>query len=47
MALLEEISKYLQQGRAKNVKELVQRLLMKESPTDILNEGLWTAWALS
>jgi corrinoid protein of di/trimethylamine methyltransferase len=41
MALLEEISKYLQQGRAKNVKELVQKALDEGiEPTDILNEGL-------
>ena len=41
MALLEEISKYLQQGRAKSVKELVQKALDEGiEPTDILNEGL-------
>lgn len=41
MSLLEEISKYLQQGRAKNVKELVQKALDEGiEPTDILNEGL-------
>lgn len=41
MSLLEEISKYLQQGRAKNVKELVQKALDEGiAPTDILNEGL-------
>ena len=41
MSLLEEISKYLQQGRAKNVKELVQQALDEGiAPTDILNEGL-------
>ena len=41
MVLLEEISKYLQQGRAKNVKELVQKALDEGiEPTDILNEGL-------
>ncbi|HZJ57045.1 MAG TPA: corrinoid protein [Clostridia bacterium] len=41
MALLEEISKYLQQGRAKNVKELVQKAVDEDlEPREILNEGL-------
>ncbi len=41
MSLLNEISAYLQQGRAKNVKELVQKALDEgiEAKT-ILNEGL-------
>ncbi|HZJ83081.1 MAG TPA: corrinoid protein [Clostridia bacterium] len=41
MSLLNEMSAFLQQGRAKNVKELVQRALdEKLDPKTILNEGL-------
>lgn len=41
MPLLEEISEYLQKGRAKNVKVLVQQALDEnEDPKLILNEGL-------
>lgn len=39
--ILSEISKFLQQGRAKNVKELVSQALEQGiSPKDILEEGL-------
>lgn len=41
MPLLNEISEFLQMGRAKNVKELVQKALDEGlDPKDILNEGL-------
>ncbi len=41
MSLLNEISEYLQKGKTKNVKELVQNALDEElNPKDILNEGL-------
>ena len=41
MAILEEISMYLQQGRAKNVKKLVEQALEEGlSPQNILEEGL-------
>ncbi|NLY61967.1 MAG: cobalamin-binding protein [Clostridiales bacterium] len=41
MSLLNEISTFLQQGRAKNVKELVQKALDEGmDPKTILNEGL-------
>lgn len=41
MSLLNEISGYLQQGRAKNVKELVQQAIDEGmDPKAILNEGL-------
>lgn len=41
MAVLEEISTYLQQGRAKNVKALVSQALEEGIPAEqILNEGL-------
>lgn len=41
MSILNEISEYLQKGRAKNVKALVQQALEEGvNPKDILNEGL-------
>jgi len=41
MSLLNEISTFLQQGRAKNVKELVQKALDEGvDPKTILNDGL-------
>ena len=41
MALIEEISSFLQKGRAKNVKALVQQALDEGlDPKEILNEGL-------
>lgn len=41
MALIEEISSYLQKGRAKNVKSLVQQALDEGlDPKEILNQGL-------
>lgn len=41
MSVIQEISEYLQKGRAKNVKELVaQALEAEEDPRVILNEGL-------
>ncbi len=41
MSTISEISEYLQKGRAKNVKELVQQALDEnEDPKSILNEGL-------
>jgi B12 binding domain. len=41
MSIVKEISQYLQQGRAKNVKELVQKALDEGiDPKVILNEGL-------
>jgi corrinoid protein of di/trimethylamine methyltransferase len=41
MSLVQEISQYLQQGRAKNVKELVQKALEEGiDAKTILNEGL-------
>ncbi len=41
MAILEEISMFLQQGRAKNVKKLVEQALEEGlSPQTILEEGL-------
>ena len=40
MALIQEISEFLQKGRAKNVKTLVQQELEGMDPKVILNEGL-------
>lgn len=41
MELIQEISEYLQKGRAKNVKALVQQALDENmDPKEILNEGL-------
>ncbi|MCI8372925.1 MAG: cobalamin-binding protein [Lachnospiraceae bacterium] len=41
MAIIEEISEFLQKGRAKNVKTLVQQALDEgQDPKVILNEGL-------
>lgn len=41
MALIQEISEFLQKGRAKNVKTLVQQALDEGmDPKVILNEGL-------
>ncbi|MCD7866013.1 MAG: corrinoid protein [Clostridiales bacterium] len=41
MSTIQEISDFLQKGRAKNVKKLVQQALDEhEDPTVILNEGL-------
>lgn len=41
MALIQEISEYLQKGRAKNVKALVQQALDENmDPKEILNDGL-------
>ncbi len=41
MSILNEISQYLQQGRAKNVKELVQKAIDEGiAPQTILEEGL-------
>lgn len=41
MALIQEISEFLQKGRAKNVKTLVQQALDEGmDPKEILNEGL-------
>ncbi|MGE5582079.1 MAG: corrinoid protein [Bacillota bacterium] len=41
MAILEQISEFLQQGRAKNVQELVAKALTEGySPTDILSKSL-------
>ena len=41
MAILEEISTYLQNGRAPKVKELVQQAIDEGiEPAKILNEGL-------
>lgn len=41
MALIQEISEFLQKGRAKNVKALVQQALDEGiGPKEILNEGL-------
>lgn len=41
MSLISEISEFLQKGRTKNVKELVQNALDEGlNPKDILNEGL-------
>ncbi|MGB8453820.1 MAG: corrinoid protein [Anaerocolumna sp.] len=41
MGVIEEISEFLQKGRAKNVKELVQQALDENlDPKEILNEGL-------
>lgn len=41
MELLQEISEFLQKGRAKNVKQLVQQALDQGiNPKEILNEGL-------
>ena len=41
MAILEEISMFLQQGRARNVKKLVEQALEEGlSPQSILEEGL-------
>lgn len=41
MALIEEISEFLQKGRAKNVKTLVQQAIDEGmDPKEILNEGL-------
>lgn len=44
MGLIEEISEYLQKGRAKNVKALVQQALDENlDPKEILNDGLLSA----
>lgn len=44
MGLIQEISEYLQKGRAKNVKALVQQALDENlDPKEILNEGLLSA----
>ena len=41
MALIQEISEFLQKGRAKNVKALVEQALAEGlNPKEILNEGL-------
>jgi corrinoid protein of di/trimethylamine methyltransferase len=41
MSILNEISQYLQQGRAKNVKELVQKAIDENfTPKDVLEQGL-------
>lgn len=41
MAIIQEISEFLQKGRAKNVKTLVQQALDEGiDPKVILNEGL-------
>ena len=41
MDLIQEISEYLQKGRAKNVKQLVQQALDENmDPKAILNDGL-------
>lgn len=41
MSILTEISEFLQQGRAKNVKELVQKAIDESiEPKSILNDGL-------
>ena len=41
MELIKEISEYLQKGRAKNVKELVQQAIDEGlNPKEILNDGL-------
>ncbi|MDD3278061.1 MAG: corrinoid protein [Lachnospiraceae bacterium] len=41
MAIIEEISEFLQKGRAKNVKKLVQQALDEGfDPKEILNDGL-------
>ncbi len=41
MAIIEEISEFLQKGRAKNVKKLVEEALNQGiDPKEILNEGL-------
>lgn len=44
MGLIQEISEYLQKGRAKNVKALVQQVLDENlDPKEILNDGLLSA----
>lgn len=44
MGVIQEISEYLQKGRAKNVKALVQQALDENlDPKEILNEGLLSA----
>jgi corrinoid protein of di/trimethylamine methyltransferase len=44
MGLIQEISEYLQKGRAKNVKALVQQALDENlDPKEILNDGLLSA----
>ena len=41
MDIIQEISEYLQKGRAKNVKQLVQQALDENvAPQDILEKGL-------
>ena len=41
MSIIQEISEFLQKGRAKNVKALVQQALDEGiDPKEILNEGL-------
>ncbi len=41
MSIIQEISEYLQKGRAKNVKQLVQQALDEQlDPKEILNDGL-------
>ena len=41
MGLIQEISEYLQKGKAKNVKALVQQALDENmDPKEILNDGL-------
>jgi len=46
-ALLNEISEFLQKGRAKNVKELVQQALDSGlSAKDVLNDGLMAGMAI-
>ena len=47
MSTLEQISEFLQQGRAKNVQELVgQALTEGATPADILNQGLLAGMAV-
>jgi corrinoid protein of di/trimethylamine methyltransferase len=47
MSILNDISIFLQQGRAKNVKELVQRALDEgNSASEILEEGLLTGMSI-
>lgn len=41
MSIIEEMSEFLQKGRAKNVKALVEQALEEgRDPKEILNEGL-------
>lgn len=47
MAIIEEISQFLQKGRAKNVKALVQQALDENlNPKEILNDGLLSGMML-